>query len=90
MSGVPTDSAGATAGESIRTGLSACAIAAAVRDQLAYQQARRPQDATPYDWYMALAASVRDRLLAHWLAQRDTHAAAPTLETLGEAEEKQA
>lgn len=33
---------------------------------------------------------VFDSLLAHWLAQRDTHAAPPTLETLGEAEEKQA
>ena len=32
---------------------------------------------------------VFDSLLAHWWAQKDTHAAAPTLETLGAAEEKQ-
>jgi sodium/bile acid cotransporter 7 len=33
---------------------------------------------------------VFDSLLAHWLVQRETHVAPPTLETLGEAEEKQA
>jgi sodium/bile acid cotransporter 7 len=33
---------------------------------------------------------VFDSLLAHWLAQRDTRAVPPTLETLGEAEERQA
>ena len=33
---------------------------------------------------------VFDSLLAHWLVQRDTHAAPPTLQTLGEAEETQA
>src|ERR1051325_244951 len=33
---------------------------------------------------------VFDSLLAHWLAQRDTHAAPSTLETLSKAEERQA
>jgi sodium/bile acid cotransporter 7 len=33
---------------------------------------------------------VFDSLLAHWLVQRDTHAAPPTLETLGKVEQKQA
>jgi hypothetical protein len=33
---------------------------------------------------------VFDSILAHWLAQRDTHAAPPTLETLAKMEERQA
>lgn len=32
---------------------------------------------------------VFDSLLAHWWVQKETHAAAPTMETLGDAEEKQ-
>jgi starch phosphorylase len=55
-------------GEPTRTGLSADALQRAVLDNLAYLQARFPALATPYDWYMALAYSVRDRMLARWLA----------------------
>lgn len=53
---------------SIRTGLAARELSAAVLDNLAYLQARTPEHATPNDWYMALAHSIRDRLLARWLS----------------------
>lgn len=52
----------------IRTGLAPNELSAAVLDNLAYLQARTPEYATPNDWYMALAHSIRDRLLARWLA----------------------
>ena len=65
--------------EPARTGLSADALQRAVLDNLAYLQARFPALATPHDWYMALAYSVRDRLLARWVA---------TARTLGEHEVK--
>jgi starch phosphorylase len=64
-----------------RTGLSAAALKQAVLDNLACLQGRFPTIATPHDWYMALAYSVRDRLLARWvstvqaLAARDVKAA---------------
>jgi starch phosphorylase len=37
-------------------------------DNLTYIQARLPELATSHDWYMALAFSVRDRLLERWHA----------------------
>lgn len=52
----------------IRTGLAADELSAAVLDNLAYLQGRSPEVATPRDWYMALAYSIRDRLLARWLS----------------------
>jgi glycogen phosphorylase len=59
--------------ESVRTGLSADALTRAVLDNLAYMQARYPGIATPHDWYMALAYSVHDRLLARWVATASTY-----------------
>jgi glycogen phosphorylase len=53
--------------ESVRTGLTADSLRLAVLDNLAYVQARAPGVATPHDWYMALAYSVHDRLLARWV-----------------------
>jgi len=50
----------------IRTGLNADTLQRAVLDNLLYLQARFPRIATPYDWYMALSYSVRDRLLTRW------------------------
>ena len=57
--------AGGTGGKAagIRTGLGAEAIAAALIDNLHYLQAKLPQHATRNDWYMALAYTVRDRML---------------------------
>jgi starch phosphorylase len=47
----------------VRTGRSADAIATAVVDNLHYLQAKLPQHATRNDWYMALAHTVRERML---------------------------
>ena len=54
--------------ESIRTGRGADAIAQALIDNLRFLQAKLPQHATRRDWYMALAYTVRDRLLDHYMA----------------------
>ncbi len=50
--------------EPIRIGLRAATLQRAVLDNLVCLQGRFPPIATPYDWYMALAYSVRDRMLA--------------------------
>ena len=52
--------------EAIRTGLASGTLQRAVLDNLLFMQARFPRIATPHDWYMALAYSVRDRILARW------------------------
>ena len=52
--------------EPTRTGLAADTLQRAVLDNLGYLQARLPELATAHDWYMALAYSVRDRMLARW------------------------
>ena len=51
----------------VRTGLGADAIAEALVDNLHYLQAKLPQHATRNDWYMALAYTVRDRLLDRYI-----------------------
>src|SRR6516162_56588 len=56
----------AASAESVRTGLATSSLQRAVLDNLLYLQARFPRIATAHDWYMALAYSVRDRLLARW------------------------
>ena len=53
--------------ESIRTGLGADAIAEALIDNLYYLQAKLPLNATRNDWYMALAYTVRDRMLDRYI-----------------------
>jgi starch phosphorylase len=64
-----------------RTGLSADALRRAVLDNLEYRQGWFPELAKAHDWYMALAHSVRDRLMARWVQtvrvyfQRDTKVA---------------
>jgi starch phosphorylase len=50
-----------------RHGLDADALQRDVVDNLICRQGRFPAIATPHDWYMALAHSVRDRLLASWV-----------------------
>ncbi|MCM3903772.1 MAG: glycogen/starch/alpha-glucan phosphorylase [Pyrinomonadaceae bacterium] len=42
-------------------------IKTALLDHLFYTQGRLPEMATRNDWYMALAHTVRDRLLDHWI-----------------------
>jgi starch phosphorylase len=51
----------------IRTGLGADAIAEALVDNLHYLQAKLPLEATRNDWYMALAYTVRDRMLDRYI-----------------------
>jgi glycogen phosphorylase len=59
--------------ECIRTGLSPAAIAQAYIDNLHCLQARFPAVATPNDHYMALAYTVRDRLLHRWINTAQTY-----------------
>jgi starch phosphorylase len=42
-------------------------------DNLFYHQAKIPTNATTFDWYMALAFAIRDRLLQRWLSTRETY-----------------
>ncbi|MDI6853107.1 MAG: glycogen/starch/alpha-glucan phosphorylase [Deltaproteobacteria bacterium] len=53
--------------EDIRTGLSPEILSQALLDNLYYIQGRPPELATKNDWYMALAYTVRDRLLHNWV-----------------------
>lgn len=53
--------------ESIRTGTSPETLAQGLLDNLYYIQGRPPELATQNDWYMALAYTVRDRLLQNWV-----------------------
>src|SRR5438093_4083831 len=59
--------------EDVRSGLSPTTIARAFRDNLAYRQARFPAVATRNDNYMALAYTVRDRLLQQWIQTARTY-----------------
>ena len=52
----------------MRKGTSAGAIVEALNDNLHYLQARTPEYATRLDWYMALAYTVRDRMLDRYIA----------------------
>src|SRR6516165_12392191 len=74
--GVPTDSQAAAhkrdCSENARTGLEADAIATALIDNLHCLQAKVPQYATSNDWYMALAYTVRDRMMHRYIATVDS------------------
>jgi starch phosphorylase len=61
--------------EPTRTGLSAATLQQAVIDNLMYLQARYPAIATTYNWYTALAHSVRDRMLDRWVDSVKAYAA---------------
>lgn len=50
----------------IRTGLDPEAIKHAILDNLQFVQVRVPELATPNDWYMAVAFTIRDRMLDNW------------------------
>jgi len=52
---------------SIRTGLAPEAMKRAIMDNLNFIQGRVPRTATRNDWYMALAYTVRDRILHRWM-----------------------
>src|SRR5215831_2830635 len=57
--------------EDVRTGLSVEALKQAFRDNLFYIQGRHPKAATRNDLYMAVAYSVRDRLLQRFITALD-------------------
>ena len=50
-----------------RTGTSVPALKQAILENLFYVMAKRPEAATDMDHFMALAYTVRDRILARWL-----------------------
>jgi starch phosphorylase len=58
--------------EDDRTGLSVETLTRAVADNLFYVQGKFQLIATRNDWYMALAYTVRDRLLHRWIATLQT------------------
>src|SRR6476661_8959151 len=74
MAAAPTANAFRSA-EPARSGLDADALQRDVIDNLTCLQARYPDIATPHDWYMALAYSVRDRMLARWVNTVQTYTA---------------
>ncbi len=51
----------------IRTGNSTSALKQSILDNLYYVQGRVPELAKPIDWYMALAFTVRDRMMNDWV-----------------------
>src|SRR5512135_3586554 len=51
--------------QDIRTGTSAVALKQAILDNLNYLQGKIPELATKKDWYMAVAYTVRDRMIEH-------------------------
>src|SRR5262249_26592155 len=51
----------------VRTGLEVEDLKQAIHDNLLYLQGKFPQVATRNDYYMAVAYSVRDRLLRRWI-----------------------
>ncbi len=53
--------------EDVRTGLNSDTIRRAILENLNFIQGRVPRIATKNDWYMALAYTVRDRMLSHWV-----------------------
>ncbi len=57
----------------IRTGLSSESIRQAFCDNLFFLLGRFPKVATPHDRFMALAYTVRDRLLQHWIRTAETY-----------------
>jgi starch phosphorylase len=71
-SGVATESQArarkADGSPNIRTGLGADAIATALIENLHCLQGKLPQHATRNDWYMALAYTVRDRMMERYVA----------------------
>ncbi|MBU7582683.1 MAG: glycogen/starch/alpha-glucan phosphorylase [Nostoc sp. TH1S01] len=59
--------------EDDRTGLSKETIKRALADNLFYIQGKYPGTATPNDYYMALAYTVRDRMLQRWFKTTEAY-----------------
>ncbi len=65
--GAASDIVGKDLSEDTHTGLSPSTIARAIIDKLYYTQGKLPETATANDWYLALAKTVRDRLIERWI-----------------------
>ncbi|SAK72088.1 glycogen phosphorylase family protein [Caballeronia pedi] len=61
--------------EPARSGLGVEALKRDIVDNLICLQARYPEIATPHDWYMALAYTVRDRMMTRRVATTHTYVA---------------
>ena len=59
--------------EDDRTGISITTLRRAIADNLFYVQGKFPTIASENDYYMALAYTVRDRLLQRWLVTTQTY-----------------
>ena len=59
--------------EDVRTGLSVATLRRALADNLFYVQGKFSEIATKNDLYMALAYTVRDRLLQRWINTTETY-----------------
>jgi glycogen phosphorylase len=59
--------------EDDRTGLSITTLRRAMADNLFYVQGKYPEIANKNDFYMALAYTVRDRLLQRWINTTRTY-----------------
>jgi starch phosphorylase len=59
--------------EDDRTGMAPDTLRRAFADNLYYIQGKNELTATPFDYYMALAYTVRDRLLHRWIASNTTY-----------------
>lgn len=56
-----------SAHDRVRVGRTAAELKQAILDNLHYAQGRIPEIATTSDWYMALAYTVRDRMMNDWI-----------------------
>ncbi|CAB3782312.1 Maltodextrin phosphorylase [Paraburkholderia ultramafica] len=74
MAADPTANPSHSAGPA-RSAMDADALQRDIVDNLIYRQARYPAIASAHHWYMALAYSVRDRMLERWVATVQTYAA---------------
>ena len=59
--------------EDDRTGISVTTLKRAIIDNLLYLQGKFPAIATTNDYYLALAYTIRDRLLQHWISTSQTY-----------------
>ncbi|HIK40158.1 glycogen/starch/alpha-glucan phosphorylase [Thermoleptolyngbya sp. M55_K2018_002] len=73
MQTLPTPPSGSVQIEDDRTGLSIETLKRAFLDNLFYIQGKFPALASKNDYYMALAYTVRDRLLRRWLNTAETY-----------------
>ncbi len=73
MSAEPGPATDGSSGEAVRTGTGVVTLARAFLDNLFYIQARFRDVASRHDYYLALAYTVRDRLLDRWVRTAQTY-----------------